>query len=562
MTIDIEQVSKELKAFVQQFESKWFLGKLSHLIHRPEQLKKVHSPEKQLTYLAALNISSKPTKERTSYTEKEWDIIVEYLNTIQKGYVQLFMPKAGEDTNELWIEKRKVGMSTFFSYFNQGELKYKEQTMYRIIHHCSKFETFIKSKFNLGVQDFIDIGLFLDKLNNEKLNQHLNGFRNFQDFAQEMFEKGIPPSEFKKHMPNEMSSFFEGTHDKGITKRFTEKELSDVFGQEKTKAFLAIFTINRVENDFIYYTGINPILSVPILKDGEYYQFFQDSMIMTAIYNKLKEAIISEDEKKSEAFYKNRGSNLEKKTIEVFQKFYGNDMKVYPKYYTDKGHEQDILVLINHVALIIESKASKVGTPQLDPDKAYDQIENNFNKVIQKGYDQAYRVKEYFIDKQNLIIYDKKKNNSFEIRTKNYYASYSIIVTQERFNELQTDLSSMLEIYDNDDFPYSISIDDLEILLLALSKLFPKKKEKKLVEFLQFREKLHGYVKTSDELEIVAEYLSGNISFQDIKSIKKQGYYLPNPNASLIFDRLYENGGLGFDNELNMDKKNGDYVVI
>lgn len=63
------------------------------------------------------------------------------------------------------------------------------------------------------------------------------------------------------------------------------------------------------------------------------------------------------------------------------------------------------------------------------------------------------------------------KNHTIDIKTKNYHKAVSIVVTLERFGQIQTDLSTILKIYGKDDYPWSICIDDLEIFLLQMEKL-------------------------------------------------------------------------------------------
>ena len=61
------------------------------------------------------------------------------------------------------------------------------------------------------------------------------------------------------------------------------------------------------------------------------------------------------------------------------------------------------------LALIVEAKASKRHEPKRDPDKAYATIVNNFEEVIQKGYDQCYRIKSKFISKETINIFSDAK---------------------------------------------------------------------------------------------------------------------------------------------------------
>ena len=72
-------------------------------------------------------------------------------------------------------------------------------------------------------------------------------------------------------------------------------------------------------------------------------------------------------------------------------------------------HEQDLMFVSSGLALIVEAKASKRHEPKRDPDKAYATIVNNFEEVIQKGYDQCYRIKSKFISKETINIFSDAK---------------------------------------------------------------------------------------------------------------------------------------------------------
>lgn len=123
-----------------------------------------------------------------------------------------------------------------------------------------------------------------------------------------------------------------------------------------------------------------------------------------AIYNTLFEFCINQPTLK-EKFYAIRGEILENKIERIFQIFFNGKAIVYRGYYTQDKHEQDLLFLIDGLALIVEAKASKRDEPRREPDKAYPLILSNFEETIQKGYDQAYRVKSKFINKDMLCIY-------------------------------------------------------------------------------------------------------------------------------------------------------------
>lgn len=573
MKIDLAQKSKELKDFVSQFETTMFLGDISSLIQfirfdSPiNSLKGLSSPQRQLLYIAALNVTSAidDTKAmKAQYSDEDFEHIKVLLNEIENGYEQFFYPKPDDLIDEDWKMKRMVAMPTFLGYFNQGLLNYEEQIIERIEEYFKPFEKEINNHFNLSVADFIDIYNFIDQVPNNYLNKKINkkeGQQTWEEFGNEMQSKNIPPWEWQPHLPEHFQNLFEWMYDKGKMQRYSKQSLIDKFGEQKAKAFLDTFTCKRQETGFLYYTEKNILYSKPIFNiDDEQFQLIETHQIIQAVNNVLFQFCISQPSLR-ERFYAVRGKKLEDKIEKIFQRFFKKKAFVYRSYFTQDKHEQDLLFLYEGLALIVEAKASKRDEPRREPDMAFPLIVSNFEETIQKGYEQAYRVKSKFINHETLKIFkdETMKNHVIDIRTKNYYKAVSIVVTLERFGQIQTDLSYMLEVYDDDDYPWSICIDDLEIFLLQMEKLGRKKSD--LTDFLRLREQLHGRLITSDELEVCGAFLNDKLDGKQIAS--DNNVFVLTPDITDIFDKTYQSKGLGFTNEKNLEiKTSGKYMPM
>ncbi|MGB1318991.1 MAG: hypothetical protein ACPG5W_12315, partial [Flavobacteriales bacterium] len=271
----------------------------------------------------------------------------------------------------------------------------------------------------------------------------------------------------------------------------------------------------------------------------------------------LMEFCVSQ-ERLNEKFYKRRGLCLEEKIEEVFQSYFDGKAQVFKGFYTQEKHEQDLLIIIDGLALIIEAKASNRDEPRRDPDKAYQVILRNFDKTIQKGYDQAYRVKEKFLYDEKLRLYEDQRlsKHIIDLNTSKYYHAFSIVVTQERFGQIQTDMSELLEIWDDDGYPWSICIDDLEVFLLYLKK--KNKKKSFLTLFLNVRQKLHGKLITADELEVCGGFLNGKINLK----LANSDTVLPlTPDLAGVFDDVYQKSTLDFTKEKNVELKTSGKVI-
>jgi hypothetical protein len=567
--IDITEKSEELKNLVSQFETTLFLGNITSLMHiipregaiNPN--KGLSSPQRQLSYLAALNITSDPSKiSKADFSQEEFNTMKRILGEIEIGYEQFFYPKPEDVVDEEWILRRKVAMPYFLDYFNQGTLNYDEQVIERIEEYFEPFDNDIHSHFGLYIKDVIDIYNFIDSIPNKFLMEKINkkeGQQTWEEFAKEMQTKGIMPWEMQEHMPMHLQEFSQWMYDKGRMQRFSKQNLIENFDPQKVDAFLNIFTCNRLETNFLYYTEKNPIHQKPIFKiDGTTYQFTSSNILVQAIYVALFNFCTGGT--LGDRFYKNRGIRLEQKIEHVFNRFFKNKAASYRGYYTQDGKGQDLLFIHQHIALIIEAKSSKKDEPRREPDKAYPLILINFDEVIQKGYDQAYRVKTKFLDREPIEIYkDQACTELIRIINTRHFKAFSIIVTLERFGQIQTDLTYLLDIYDDDDYPLSICIDDLEILLLQMEKLNMDFSE--LKNFLYLREQLHGRLITSDELEVGGAYITNKLRTKEVAH--SSGLIKMHPDFADIFDKTYQTKGLGFDKEKNLDiKTSGKYIPL
>ena len=202
--------------------------------------------------------------------------------------------------------------------------------------------------------------------------------------------------------------------------RFREDQLSEKFGKDKATIFLRIFTCERRETNFLFYAEQNLLYFKPIFQiDQHTYQVFELKHLILAIYNVLTSYCLNNSKIKG-GFIKHRGNMLENKVEALFRNFFSKNVTIHNNYYTDKDGEQDLLIFDRGAVFIVEAKADKLDEPRRDPDKAYPLLLQNFKVTIQKGYDQCYRVKQKFINKEILSLYEdeSKQKKIVEIRTK------------------------------------------------------------------------------------------------------------------------------------------------
>jgi hypothetical protein len=209
-----------------------------------------------------------------------------------------------------------------------------------------------------------------------------------------------------------------------------------------------------------------------------------------------------------------------------------------------------LLILYRNAAFIIECKANKYREPLQNFRQAFPRIKDDFNKCIQKAYNQSFEVKELFLTGKEFCVANEKGKTTGKINPQKYRNVYSIIVTQERFGQIQCDLGLLLDIDQNDKYPWSVCIDDLETFLITL-----KRKENFFGDFVTFltnRQKLHERLICFDELELATIFLMQKHYFID--TCNREEFFLSSPDLHLLFDDLYS-VGFGFKNERRLDIK-------
>ena len=561
----LEEKSKELKNLVSEYNEDWFLGDLWFTIHSGrersmDQLSTLSSPLRQLYYLAGLTMSTSDDKGfEIIYDEEKWKKIVVLLNEIEVEYYKLFFPQnSQEKIDNDWILKRQVAMPSFLSYFNQGHLNYEEQLINWISELFTPLDNIIQQNIGITTNDLLEFYEIVDSLIQKNFQAHSTNPALLRDDWKKYTKIQMGVNENVPDFIKEYAKEFEPRSyfmtDKGIILRFTIKEIcSENLTEEKLNKILDLLSFKRKESDFLYYTETkpgNPLFEKPIINIGSgQFQVFEPKQILHAIDNLLENTC-----KTTDKYLKKKGSLLESKIVKLFNKYFKGDETIFTSYFINNC-EQDILILWKEYAFIIESKAFQLKEPFRDPEKAFIRIKNEFNASIGYGYLQTKRVEDIFNNKEILEIKDNKGNVLEKIDTSKY-TTFSIIVNQNSFGQVQHDLSLLLEIDDDDVFPWAVKYDDLEIFLLTL--IAQNKNPKMLVDFLMMRENLHGKLICSDELEVCGAFITKKLN---PKSINYAEVITTTPEMGDLFDKQYHKG-IGFDNEKYLyEKQSGKFMI-
>ena len=566
--MSLEVKSIELKEIVGTFETKWFLGHISGLIMNivsglaDTEIKNLSSPLKQLYYLGGLLLSSNEDNisiySMNSDYEEVWNKIVILLNEIEDEYEKMFIPKEEDIINEDWVKMRNVAMPSFLKYFNQGPLNYEEQKINWISDLYKNFDDRLLKEINLTTSDLILFYNTIDYLFQDKFQGFTGNKSKFKKEWMDLTDNKIVISneipDFFRVQQEEQLSLYQYVQDNGIICRFRKEDLvSPELNIEKIEIILELFACNRSETEFLFYSStkpLNPLYKKPIvIVDKNLFQIFEVKQVLHSI-EELLESICLSDTKSKTKLIEKKGKLLENRISCLFEKILVKNFEKFDSYYVD-GNEQDLLFLWKRNAFIIEAKGYSIREPLRDPSKAYERIKDDFKNSIGYGYKQTHQIESKFINNEDLIITDEKKKIIKTIKTSDYDESdFSIIVNLNSFGQIQNDLSTLLIKDEEGTFPWVVKLDDLEVIILTLIKL--KKSANNLIEYLTFREQLHGRLICSDELEIFGAFLQNIV---DEKMIEDENLtIITHPDYATLFDDLYYKG-FGFKNEKYLEEK-------
>lgn len=560
---ELENLCNELKSFISKYNMQWALGHLSFLLTcisngtAQDELGKLVSPMRQLYYLAGLIVTQKDDGTNEScFTKEDWRHIVDLLVQIETEYFLIFSRVSPESATEDWKKKVNVAMPTYLSYFNQGPLNYEEQIIEQIRGTFSGLDDIISSKFDLTTEDFLQFYENIDtwcEYNFQSLSLTTKDHplrSNWKDYTD--YEVGTideAPDEIKQ-LGKERQPMMTLMVNPGIKYRFNDVDIAtNGLSLEKVKKILSLLSTKRENSDFLYYTSPNPLLTRPIVElENGLYQVFEEKRVLHAILYLLEEVCKEKDTSNSRLAH-NKGVYLENKIVSLLKKFFNDKAEIITNYYID-GCEQDIMVLWREYMFVIEAKAYTNREPFRDTDKAFTRIKDDFNRSIGYAYIQTKRVEEKIKAGNQFDLTDKNGNKIKTINPADYDGNdYYIIVNQESFGQVQVDLSTFLEIGDDENYPWAVRFDDLEVLILTLIAM--KKKPDFFVDFLIFREYLHGHIICSDEGEICGGFLTGKLTQEMAES---EIVITTLPDLASIFDEQYRKG-MGFKNEKHWKEK-------
>lgn len=285
----------------------------------------------------------------------------------------------------------------------------------------------------------------------------------------------------------------------------------------------------------------NPVHEKPFIQTSEDAVFSSLWSVMTHFSIGLLERFCSDDDKLRKKYNEARADYLEEQVAKLFKaafpmaqvyggsKWTGKDGKVY---------ENDLLVIIDKFALVIEAKAGLVSPSAKRG--APDRLFKTLQELIEEPSEQALRFIDYLKDNPaNLSLKVKKgPNNKFDASALRYFIPLG--VTLSHLGMMGSNLKQLIKAGVTDkpieELATSISLTDLQVVF----DLLPLAAEK--IHYLQRRRELEANVLyTGDELDLLAWYLDDGLNLgtdeskyglfkMDLKSKELDNYIIGSAN--------------------------------
>lgn len=558
-----EEIISELSSLIKNFKKDSLLTYLTQMsIHIDQRetskvFENLMSPMKQFVYLTDLYFSVETGGNKEGFSEEEWGKITFLLNEIEMTYFGDigFYDKDLKEGPEL--DKVSVSLPTFLNYFGNAQLSYDEQTLERLKRNCGNFDEEVKAFFGFSVKEAIIFSNHIKDLVNNKLNNCMYYFLRpdeWKELTGKFIKRGITDPRDWWDEP-ELNSMKEYRIKPGVIFIQKVEDINNVdLPKDVTKKIIDFLTYdeNQKKGQNVYYADKNPFFDTPLIQLSKT-EFLcpQYKFLIECFYNRINLKLSKEKREKYTQF---KNQMLEQKVREIFENLFGKEALIFESYYVDdKKSEQDILVNFKGFYIIVEIKDTLFRAPMRDPIKAYEKIKSDFKKSIQNGYEQCVRVENKFERDENFKIFDSKTNKSlFEVKANKVKEYFSVIVTQFKYGNIQTDLENLL-VKENDAlYPWSVCIDDLEAFVLALKKLKKGMARTHFINYLKHREAYNEHLMCADELEMCGYFINSPKDFEKHSTMDYK--FAADPRMSNLFDAEYYNG-LGFKNEIDVDVK-------
>ena len=528
----------------------------------------LQSPMRQTLYLMDVYYSISDREELVEMDAERWNRIALLLDEIEMTYfINIGFPNNGDLFHDHRDEQVGVALATFMGYFGNALMSYEEQTHDRIIRYLKPYDSYIQSHYGFTVDEALAFIMHVRKLNNDKFNDTVKSFtepysfymshpEEWRKLTQKFIDRGVTDPHEWKNQPELNGMLKLLTKNPGEIHIHSRDVLLDVdIDGDVLQRLLAFFSYDKqsIQGKTVYYAGKHHSESHPLIQLDDRYLCPINKFLLEGMFYRIDDELMR-DQELGQKYKQDKDKAFEKKVEELFRCFFPPKTKIFSHYSVDGVAENDLLVVIGDTCIVVEIKNCGFREPFRDPIKSFPRIKKDYSKAIQLGYEQCKRVEDVLLSGNDVDILDASnmKKVQYHLKSKNIRAVWSVVVTDFKYGIIQTDLASLLDKDEDSLYPWSVCVDDIEAFFLLMRKMLKGIASYRFVEFLEYRERLHGHVLCSDELEICGWYLNDREQFKGC--VDMESLINTSPNMGTIFDAYYR-VGLGFKNEFDIAYK-------
>jgi hypothetical protein len=307
------------------------------------------------------------------------------------------------------------------------------------------------------------------------------------------------PESLLAFTPEEISGF------SGVSMRTTErflKRMSQEFGY-RNPSFLASFT-NPGAAPWDY----NTLNERPMVwRDGKYW-LFVGPLLRSALFTTFYFDLLS-DGAYWPTFEKARGNYLERKTAECLRRVFSPEMTLLNPLYPNGEEMADVMVLHDHKILLFQCK-SKALTYRARIGVDFDALRDDVRKAIADSFQQGIRARDYLQASRKAKFVVGGKSFALEMDQVNGLFLGSVTAMPfQTFAARLANTNSALELFPQNEYPWSLSLGDLDIITQVLTspaQFLHYALRRKQVESTPFQ--VHA-----DEMDYLGFYLSHGMRF-------------------------------------------------
>ncbi|MEC0257333.1 hypothetical protein [Paenibacillus lautus] len=295
---------------------------------------------------------------------------------------------------------------------------------------------------------------------------------------------------------------------------FTLDEFVQLYPEEVEKSILNNILSNwslqygeLTEANINHFFLANPIWEKPFIKiNNEQFAFPIPSMINHFGLNMLENVFFNNAGLK-EIYEKRRADYLEEEIEKLFLKGFPDASVLRGNIWRDeeenKDYENDILVIIDSYAIVIEAKAGKIS--ESAKRGSIDRLKREVKKLIVEPSIQAKRFSKFLQSQKSVITLSHRNGKDLEIDLSGVRHVLTLGVILELFGPLGSHISEFIKaglVSSNEDLSPNIPLIDLEIIFDLLETSCEK------IHYLSRRDSFErNATYTADEIDLVVFYL-------------------------------------------------------